>query len=122
MKRLALLSLAGGMLISCGGDDAGPPEPPPPPPLPPASASITTPLVPPPVFIPAEVTIRAGGTVTFKNADASPAVHDVRSATNAWAMTTLQPGESFTVTLTTPGRYLFECSLHLGMTGAITVE
>lgn len=119
MKPLVLLSLAAGLVIGCGGDD---PEPNPDPDPNPATASITTPLVPPPVFIPNAVTIRPGGTVTFKNRDDSPAVHDVRSATNAWTMTTLQPGESFEVTLDTPGQYVFDCSLHVGMTGTITVQ
>lgn len=122
MKRLALLFLAGSLVAGCGGSDAEEPEPPPPPPPPPATATITTPLVPPPVFIPTAVTIRAGGTVTFKNRDDSPAPHDVRSLTDAWTIRVLQAGESFSVTLDTPGQYQFECTLHAGMTGTITVQ
>ncbi len=124
MKRLALLSfaLAGGLVIGCGGDDPQDPTPPPTPPPAPATATITTPLVPPPVFIPSTVTIRAGGTVTFTNRADSPAVHDVRSLTDAWTLTTLQPGQSFSVTLPTAGVYQFECTLHPGMAGTITVQ
>lgn len=118
MKHFALLALAAGLVISCSGDESGGPNPPPAP----ATASVTTPLVPPPVFIPSSVTIRAGGTVTFKNADGSPAAHNVRSLSDAWPLTTLQAGESFDVTLATAGQYPFQCTIHPGMNGTIVVK
>ncbi len=117
MKHLLLLSVAGSVLVGCSGTepvDPGPPAP--------ATASITTPLVPPPIFIPSSVTIRAGGTVTFKNVDGSPAPHNVKSLSNAWPLTTLEAGESFNVTLADAGQYPFQCTIHPGMNGTITVK
>ena len=118
VKHIAMLAVMAGLLVGCSGEESGGPNEP----LAPATASVTTPLVPPPVFIPSTVTIRAGGTVTFKNVDGSPAPHNVRSLSDVWPLTTLDPGESFTVTLNTKGQYPYTCTLHPGMNGTITVK
>lgn len=118
MKHIATLAVMAGLLAGCSGEENGGPNEP----LAPATASVTTPLVPPPVFIPSTVTIRAGGTVTFKNIDGSPAQHNVKSLSDAWPLTTLDAGESFTVTLNNKGQYPYTCTFHPGMNGTITVK
>lgn len=120
MRHLAQLALAAGLVVGCSGDEAGGPNPPAPPA--PETASVTTPLVPPAVWIPSSVTIRPGGTVTFKNADGSPAVHNVVSTSNAWPVATIDPGETFDLKLPNAGQYPFQCTLHPGMNGVITVK
>ena len=67
VKHIAMLAVVAGLLVGCSGEDSGGPNEP----LAPATASVTTPLVPPPVFIPSTVTIRAGGTVTRPDPDIS---------------------------------------------------
>ena len=115
MKTPGLLACTVLLLAACGSGT----EPPPPPP-PPASITVTTGDAPPPRFIPQTAAVAAGGTVTFRNG--SPVEHNVKSGTNVWPLRSLQPDESFDVTFTEAGQYQFECTIHPGMTGVITVQ
>ena len=115
--RIAALVLAGGLFAACGDDDGGSgPDPAP------DELDVTTPQEPPPRFIPATGTIAVGGEVTWTNATPEPIVHDVTSNNGAWTATTLQPGESFSVTFDEAGSYTYQCTIHPGMTGVIHVE
>ena len=71
-------------------------------------------------FSPATLTVTAGDTVTWTNED--PVVHTSTSATGAWDSGDLAQGESFSVTLTTPGTFDYVCTPHPSMTGRITVQ
>jgi plastocyanin len=105
------------MVAACGGDTPSEPE------TYPSTLVVSTPTEPPPRFIPATAHLAAGGSVTFRNgAPVEGSVHEVESRTNAWPKRTIMTGESFSVTLTEPGTYLYDCPIHPGMSGAITVH
>jgi plastocyanin len=73
-------------------------------------------------FAPAEVTIKAGDTVTWKFSDSVP--HSVQGIGDR-AMGINSPifnkGE-WSYTFTAPGNYRYLCSLHPQMRGSVTVE
>lgn len=70
-------------------------------------------------FQPAELTVKAGTTVTWTNRDDIP--HLVVSA-EKFRSKTLDTDDSFSFTFTTAGDYKYFCSLHPHMTGTIKVE
>jgi plastocyanin len=70
-------------------------------------------------FEPAQLTIKVGATVTWKNRDDIP--HTVVSA-GKFRSKTLDTDDSFSFTFTSAGEYKYFCSLHPHMTGMITVE
>ena len=71
-------------------------------------------------FSPERITVRAGTTVTWLNADDAP--HTVTSASKLFKSTALDTDDSFSFTFTTPGVYEYFCSLHPRMTGTVVVE
>jgi plastocyanin len=70
-------------------------------------------------FAPAQLTIKAGTTVTWKNQDDIP--HTVVSA-GKFKSKALDTDDSFSFTFTVAGDYTYFCSLHPHMTGTIKVE
>lgn len=70
-------------------------------------------------FEPAALTVPAGTMVTWVNRDDIP--HLVDAGDDSFASPPLDTGDSFSVTLTTPGAITYFCSLHPHMTGTITV-
>jgi plastocyanin len=70
-------------------------------------------------FSPAELTVKVGTTVTWKNHDDIP--HTVVSA-GKFRSKTLDTDDSFSFTFTVAGDYKYFCSLHPHMTGMIKVE
>jgi plastocyanin len=70
-------------------------------------------------FSPAELTVKVGTTVTWKNHDDIP--HTVVSA-GKFRSKALDTDDSFTFTFTAAGEYKYFCSLHPHMTGTIKVE
>jgi plastocyanin len=73
-------------------------------------------------FNPKTLTVAAGTTVTFVNQGNH--FHSVSAYDGSWSSGTLGSGESFSVTLETPGTAKFICRQHglRGMAGAITVQ
>ncbi len=71
-------------------------------------------------FSPPTLTIVAGESVTWTNADA--VVHTATSGSGAFDSGDLDAGESFTFTFTTPGTYDYLCTPHPTMTGSIVVR
>jgi plastocyanin len=71
-------------------------------------------------FLPSEITVRAGTTVTWSNED--EAVHTVTAADKSWDSGRIPIGGSFSQTFTTPGTYVFVCTIHAAMKGTITVQ
>ena len=71
-------------------------------------------------FSPATLTIVAGESVTWTNAD--QVVHTATSGSGAFDSGDLDPGESFTFTFTTPGTYDYICTPHPSMIGRIVVQ
>ncbi|MGH2428148.1 MAG: cupredoxin domain-containing protein [Candidatus Limnocylindria bacterium] len=73
-------------------------------------------------FAPATLTINAGDTVTWTNAD--PLVHDAVSTSGPTAFDSgdLAQGESFSFTFTVAGTYDYHCTPHPDMVGRIVVQ
>jgi plastocyanin len=68
----------------------------------------------------ATLTIRAGDTVTWNNADDRP--HTVTSEDGAFDSGNLDEGASFSFTFSEPGTYAYLCEYHPDMRGTIVVE
>ena len=71
-------------------------------------------------FNPQLITVKAGDTVVWINADDIP--HTATSTTMAFRSKALDTGDKFSFTFATPGSYAYFCSLHPHMTGTIVVE
>lgn len=65
------------------------------------------------------VTVKAGTTVTWTNADDIP--HTVRSKDGVFSSKVLDSGDKFSFTFAKPGQFGYFCSLHPHMTGTIIV-
>lgn len=70
-------------------------------------------------FEPAQLAVKVGTTVTWKNRDDIP--HTVVSA-GKFRSKTLDTDDSYSFTFTTAGDYTYFCSLHPHMKGTIKVE
>lgn len=76
-------------------------------------------------FVPEELTVEAGATVTWTNNDS--VTHTVTagtrgSPTGLFDFRDVSAGESVTFTFETTGAYEYYCELHPGMSGTIVVE
>ena len=70
-------------------------------------------------FEPAQLTVKLGTTVTWKNRDDIP--HTIVAA-GKFRSKTMDTDDSFSFTFTAAGDYKYFCSLHPHMTGMIKVE
>jgi plastocyanin len=71
------------------------------------------------VFVPAQLTVKVGQTVTWTNRDDIP--HTVVCA-GKFRSKTMDTDGTFTFTFTAAGEYKYFCSLHPHMTGVVKVE
>jgi plastocyanin len=71
-------------------------------------------------FIPSEITVVPGTTVTWVNTENMP--HTVVDLNKAFRSKTLIKDASFSFTFTTPGDYSYLCSIHPNMKGKVTVK
>ena len=71
-------------------------------------------------FAPPDLTVAAGTTVVWKNADDSP--HRVADRNGAYVSAALDTDDSYAHTFATPGVYGYFCSIHPFMKGKITVK
>jgi amicyanin len=71
-------------------------------------------------FIPAEITVVPGTTVTWTNSEAMP--HTVVDQNKAFRSKTLVKDGSFSFTFTTAGDYDYLCSIHPFMKGKVIVK
>jgi plastocyanin len=69
-------------------------------------------------FSPSTLTVGTGDTVAWTNNGAQP--HDVTGS--GLASGTLQPGQGYSHTFTSPGTYSYICSIHPFMKGTVTVQ
>jgi plastocyanin len=81
----------------------------------------------PEFYVPAEVTVKAGETITWKNDDT--AIHTATSGGNStpdakFDTSLVSPGQSSKPTAmpNEPGQYPYFCTLHPWMTGTVTVS
>lgn len=71
-------------------------------------------------FSPTVATVKVGTTVTWTNDDTDP--HTVTSMDNGPIKSpTMQQGDTFKYTFTTPGRFEYLCTIHPFMTAAVVV-
>ena len=117
----ALASLAASGLLACGGSNAATAPATPPDTRPPAAA-VTVAATPAIAFTPAHVSLVQGGTVTFAFGSVA---HDVFFDDDRAGAPANIPGAvsnaSVTRTFTTAGEYTFDCHIHPGMRGSVTV-
>jgi len=71
-------------------------------------------------FVPSAVTITAGDTITWTNADTSD--HQVVSKDAGFATPSLKTGESYSFAFKTPGKYAFQDAAVKRMRGSVTVK
>ncbi len=71
-------------------------------------------------FTPAEISVPAGATVTFSNADDIP--HVVAAVNKAFRSRAMDTDESYSFTFYTPGTYDYFCALHPHMQGKVIVK
>jgi plastocyanin len=70
-------------------------------------------------FSPASVTVKAGGTVQWKNVDSTP--HTATDNNSAFDSGTLNTNGIYTHKFDTPGTYTYHCTFHSTMTNATVV-
>ena len=71
-------------------------------------------------FMPQVITITAGTTVTWTNADEDP--HTVVATDKSFHSSAIDTDERFSFTFTHPGEFTYFCSLHPHMTGKVVVK
>jgi len=71
-------------------------------------------------FVPAEITVPVGTTVTWTNHDDVP--HTSTSSDQVWDSKTLDPDGSYSFTFDKPGTYSYFCAVHPFMTARVVVQ
>jgi plastocyanin len=71
-------------------------------------------------FVPADVTVKLGETVTWTNKDPFP--HNVFSSTGGFSSQDLKPGAAWRFRPKNEGRFPYVCTLHPGMQGTLVVN
>ena len=115
-RLLPLLALGVLALAGCGSDDAAGDST--------AAADCAQPCVvmQDNEFVPRDLTVDAGRTVTWVNED--PVVHDVANVEEGAEPNSelFGQGRTFTYTPRRPGRIAYVCTIHPGMEGTLTVR
>lgn len=122
--KISCLTLALFALAACGGGGnggTGGGTPPPTGPTGPAPSTATV-AMGAETFSPSQVTIATGGTVTWNNT--SGVVHNVtfNAATGAPANVPDHGSGSNQRTFSVAGSFAYQCTLHAGMTGQVSVQ
>ena len=73
-------------------------------------------------FLPAELHVHAGQTVTWVNCEESPTSHTSHADGEEWSSPLLGPGASFSHRFDQPGTFDYHCDPHPFMTGRVVVE
>jgi plastocyanin len=71
-------------------------------------------------FVPREITVNVGDTITWRNEDSEP--HNAIANDNSFHTNTFGQGETASVTIDQPGEHRYFCSIHAGMTGTVTTQ
>ena len=74
------------------------------------------------IFKPAELTVKAGTTVTWVNRDDVPHTATAKGKSPAFDSKALDTDEKFSFTFDKPGVYSYYCKVHTHMTGKVTVQ
>ncbi len=77
------------------------------------------------VYDPATIQVVRGTVVTWTNQDTDPhsvvLSYAVTATSDLWTSRVLATGQSASYTFTSTGRYVYHCSLHVGMIGVVLV-
>lgn len=73
-------------------------------------------------FLPAELHVHAGQTVTWVNCEESATSHTSHADGEEWSSPLLGPGASFSHRFDHPGTFDYHCDPHPFMTGQVVVE
>ena len=126
--RLAVIAATLVFAVACGGYSA-PTAPSPtaqsPTPTPSdPSSSVTIPVgaefLGTKAFMPAELTVDAGTTVTWVNTDST--THTSTSDAAGWNSGNVAPGGRFSFPFQNTGTFQYHCAIHPGMVGTIVVR
>jgi plastocyanin len=71
-------------------------------------------------FVSASVTVPAGTTVVWTNAD--DIEHTVTASDNSFSSAPIEPNDQFAHTFNAPGTYTYFCAIHPFMTGKVIVQ
>ena len=71
-------------------------------------------------FVPKELTVPVGTTITWTNHDETP--HLIIARDKSFASKAMDTDDSFSFTFTRPGDYSYFCTLHPFMTGTVHVS
>ncbi|HKH72088.1 MAG TPA: plastocyanin/azurin family copper-binding protein [Vicinamibacterales bacterium] len=129
--RLALISATLVFAVACGDNSSSSPDSPspapsaPPPQTPaPPSSSVTIPVGASSLgnraYVPAELNIAPGTTVTWLNADAT--THTSTSDAAGWNSGNIAPGGRFSFAFQSAGTFQYHCAIHPGMVGTVVVR
>lgn len=115
---LAAVALSGTMLVAgCGSAGTSATQTP----SGPAPASSIVITIKNFSFNPSSTSLKAGGTITWKNADMSTHTATDSSA-GGFNSGDITPGSSYKTTISKPGKYSYMCEIHQYMTATITVS
>jgi LPXTG-motif cell wall-anchored protein len=68
-------------------------------------------------FVPREITVNVGDTITWRNEDSEP--HNAIAKDESFRTETIGEGETVSATIDEPGAHKYFCSIHAGMTGIV---
>ena len=71
-------------------------------------------------FVPAQLTVPVGTTVTWVNKDEEP--HLIAESDALFKSHALDTGDKFSFTFTTPGTFQYFCAIHAHMVGTVVVR
>lgn len=123
--RLAVIAITVVFAVACGSDSTPSPVSPSPSPTPAdPSSSVTIPAgaesLGSRAFMPAELNVAAGTTVTWVNTDST--THTSSSNAPGWNSGNVAPGGQFSVAFQNAGTFPYHCAIHPGMVGTIVVR
>ncbi len=73
-------------------------------------------------FMPASITVKAGGTVTWTNTDSDRHTASSDAEPSVFDTNTLNKGQSKAVSFKKPGTYKYHCLFHAFMQGTVVVK
>jgi plastocyanin len=71
-------------------------------------------------FVPDELDVAAGTTVTWTNTDVE--AHTSTSDVAGWTSGAIAPGRQFSFAFPTAGTFTYHCAIHPGMVGKVVVR
>ena len=129
LLRLAVVSVLVASSVACGSGYGSSPASPSPTPSTPAPPGTTSSSVSIPVgaevlrnraFMPDELDVTAGTTVTWVNTDST--THTSTSNASGWNSGNIAPGSSFSLAFQNAGTFQYHCAIHPGMVGTVVVR